>query len=102
MFENYYIAPRVYGPQIRMSMLTVLLALIVGGSLFGLMSAILISPIVAATNQRVWLADHLGKHVIADHGALARAVQSGDGSAVQSVLRAEKHPEERSARPPTP
>ena len=102
MFENYYIAPRVYGRQLRMSTLTVLIALIVGGSLFGLVGAILILPMVAAypTIERIWLADYLGKHVIADHGALARAVHSGDDSAVETVLRAEKHPEERSSRPP--
>ena len=39
-------------------------------------------------------------HVIADHGALARAVNSGDDTAVETVLRAEKHPEERRSRPP--
>ena len=82
-----------------MSTLTVLLALIVGGSLFGLIGAVLILPMVAAypTVERIWLANYLGKHVIADHGALARAVESGDDSAVDSVLRAERHPEERAA-----
>ncbi|HKP55344.1 MAG TPA: AI-2E family transporter [Polyangiales bacterium] len=96
MFENYFIAPRVYGTRLRMSTLTVLLALIVGGTLFGLVGAVLVLPIFAAypTVERIWLANYLGKHVIADHGALARAVESGDDSAVDSVLRAERHPEE--------
>jgi predicted PurR-regulated permease PerM len=98
-FENYIIAPRVYGHELRMSTLTVLLALLVGGSLFGLIGAILILPVVAAypTIERIWLASYLGKHVIADHGALARAVESGDDTAVDTVLRAEKHPEERAS-----
>jgi predicted PurR-regulated permease PerM len=99
MFENYFIAPRVYGTRLRMSTLTVLLALIIGGSLFGLVGAVLILPMVAAypTVERIWLADYLGKHVIADHGALARAVQSGDESAIDNVLRAERHPDERTS-----
>jgi predicted PurR-regulated permease PerM len=104
MFENYVIAPRVYGSRLRLSTLTVLLALIVGGELFGLMGAILILPVVAAypTIERIWLADYFGKQVIADHGALARAVDSGDSDAVKSVLRAEKHPDERPSTGPHP
>ncbi|HKU38137.1 MAG TPA: AI-2E family transporter [Polyangiales bacterium] len=105
MFENYFIAPRVYGSHLRMSTLTVLLALIVGGSLFGLVGAVLILPVVAAypTIERIWLADYLGKHVIADHGALARAVESGDEGAVDKVLRAERHADERGpSRPGDP
>lgn len=102
MFENYVIAPRVYGSRLRLSTLTVLLALIVGGELFGLMGAILILPVVAAypTIERIWLADYLGKEVIADHGALARAIESGDSAAVRTVLRAEKHPDERPSTEP--
>jgi predicted PurR-regulated permease PerM len=103
-FENYVIAPRVYGSRLRLSTLTVLLALIAGGTLFGLMGAILILPVVAAypTIERIWLADYLGKQVIADHGALTRAVDSGDPSAVDKVLRAEKHPDERTSTGPHP
>ncbi len=102
MFENYVIAPRVYGSRLRLSTLTVLVALIVGGELFGLMGAILILPVVAAypTIERIWLANYLGKQVIADHGALARAVDSGDSEAVKTVLRAEKHPDERTSTGP--
>jgi predicted PurR-regulated permease PerM len=101
-FENYVIAPRVYGSRLRLSTLTVLLALIVGGELFGLMGAILILPVVAAypTIERIWLADYLGTHVIADHGALARAVESGDSGAVRTVLGAEKHADERTSTGP--
>jgi predicted PurR-regulated permease PerM len=103
-FENYVIAPRVYGSRLRLSTLTVLLALIVGGALFGLMGAILILPVVAAypTIERIWLADYLGTQVIADHGALARAVDSDDPSAVEKVLRAEKHADERTSTGPHP
>jgi predicted PurR-regulated permease PerM len=98
-FENYVIAPRVYGSRLRLSTLTVLLTLIAGFTLWGLMGAVMLLPIVAAypTIERIWLADYLGKQVIADHGALARAVHSGDPGAVEKVLRAEKHPEERTS-----
>lgn len=96
-FENYVIAPRVYGSRLRLSTLTVLLTLILGFALWGLMGAVLLLPIVAAysTIERIWLADYLGKQVIADHGALAKAVSEGGGGAVEKVLRAEKHAEER-------
>jgi predicted PurR-regulated permease PerM len=102
MFENYVIAPRVYGSRLRLSTLTVLLALIVGGELFGLMGAILILPVVAAypTIERIWLADYLGKQVIADHNALARAAESHDSGAIKTVLRAEKHADERPSSTP--
>jgi predicted PurR-regulated permease PerM len=96
LIETYFIAPRVYGNKLRLSTLTVLLALLLGGSLFGLIGAILILPVVAAypVVERIWLKDYLGTHVIADHGALALAVQSGDDAAVDTVLRAEKHADE--------
>jgi predicted PurR-regulated permease PerM len=101
-FENYVIVPRVYGSRLRLSTLTVLLALIVGGALFGLMGAVLILPVVAAypTIERIWLAGYLGKQVIADHDALARAAELHDSGAVKTVLRAEKHPDERTSTGP--
>jgi predicted PurR-regulated permease PerM len=91
-FENYVIAPRVYGTRLRLSTLTVLLALIFGGSLFGILGAVLTLPLVAAypTIERIWLRDYLGKHVIAEHGALAAAVRTGDENRVENVLGVEK------------
>lgn len=76
----------------------------VGGALFGLVGAILIVPVLAAypTIERIWLADDLGKQVIADHGALARALDSGDPSAVETVLRAAKHSDEPGGTGPHP
>jgi predicted PurR-regulated permease PerM len=95
-FETYYIAPRVYGSRLRMSALTVLLALIVGATLQGLLGAALILPIVAAypTIERIWLKSYLGPRVISDHKALAHAMSSGDEQAIEDVLRAEKHGEQ--------
>jgi predicted PurR-regulated permease PerM len=70
--ESYVIAPRVYGTRLRLSTLTVLLALIFGGSLFGLLGAVLMLPLVAAypTLERIWLREYLGAHVIDAHDAL--------------------------------
>jgi putative heme transporter len=101
LLETYLIAPRIYGSKLRISTLTVLLALLLGGSLFGLIGAILILPVVAAypVIERIWLKEYLGTHVIADHGALALAVESGDDAAVDTVLRAEKHAAELDPKP---
>jgi predicted PurR-regulated permease PerM len=92
-FENYFLVPRVYGSAMRMSTLTVLLALIVAGSLQGILGAALILPIVAAypTIERIWLGRYLGRRVIADHDALANAMESGDDQAIEDVLHAEEH-----------
>jgi predicted PurR-regulated permease PerM len=95
-FENYVIAPRVYGARLRLSTLTVLLALIFGGSLFGLLGAVLTLPLVAAypTIERIWLRNYLGPHVIDEHDALESAVNGRDQNKVETVLGAEKRLEE--------
>jgi predicted PurR-regulated permease PerM len=97
LFEAYFIVPRVYGSSLRMSTLTVLLALIIGGSLQGILGAALILPIVAAypTIERIWLKPYLGRQVIAEHNALADAMESGDDQAIEQVIRAEKQAADR-------
>lgn len=96
LFEAYYIVPRVYGTTLRLSALAVLLALIVGSTLQGLLGAVLVLPLVAAYPiiERIWLAGYLSSDVIADHQALASAIESGSESAVEAVLQGEKHPGE--------
>jgi predicted PurR-regulated permease PerM len=97
LFEAYFIVPRVYGSSLRLSTLAVILALVVGGVLQGILGAILVLPIVAAypTIERIWLKRYLGREVIADHTALARAAATGDRDAVDAVLQGEVHPGER-------
>ena len=63
--ESYWIIPRVYGRQMRLSTLTVLLAVTVGGVLQGAIGAVLILPFVAAypVIEELWLAPRLGDTV---------------------------------------
>jgi predicted PurR-regulated permease PerM len=94
--EAYFIVPRVYGSTLRLSPLAVLLALIVGSTLQGLLGAVLVLPLVAAYPiiERIWLKRYLAEEVIADHRALAAAIDTGSELAVETVLQGEKHPEE--------
>jgi predicted PurR-regulated permease PerM len=71
--ESYFVVPRVYGKQMRLSTLTVLLAIMIGGSLQGAAGAILILPFVAAYPivERLWLRDQLPDDTIERHEELA-------------------------------
>jgi predicted PurR-regulated permease PerM len=71
--ESYFIIPRVYGSQMRLSTLTVLLAIMIGGTLQGAAGAILILPFVAAYPivERLWLRDKLPSDTVARHEELA-------------------------------
>lgn len=92
MFETYFIVPRVYGNTLRLSTLAVLLALVVGGTLQGIIGAVLILPVVAAYPiiERIWLKDYLGDEVLDDHAALANEDADSD-TVVEAVLQGEEH-----------
>jgi predicted PurR-regulated permease PerM len=96
LFESYFLVPRVYGTTLRLSALAVLLALIVGSTLQGLIGAVLVLPLVAAYPiiERIWLAEYLGRDVLADHQALASALDTGGETAVNAVLQGERHSSE--------
>ncbi len=55
--ENYFIAPKIYGRELELSKLAVLIAVAVGGQLGGVMGALLALPIAAIypTIERIWL-----------------------------------------------
>jgi predicted PurR-regulated permease PerM len=74
--ESYWIIPRVYGREMRLSTLTVLLAVTAGGALQGALGAVLILPFVAAypVIERIWLRDEVGARTVADH----RRIESGE------------------------
>lgn len=57
VLENYVLIPRIYGRRLRLSGLAVLVTLIIGGSLYGILGAVLVLPIVAAYPivERIWL-----------------------------------------------
>ncbi len=97
--ETYVLVPRIYGRRLQLSTLAVLLALIVGGTLQGIVGAFLILPLVAAYPiiERIWLHDYLSSEVIHDHSALERAAESGSDHAVDAVLKGQKHLGERTA-----
>jgi len=71
--ESYFIVPRVYGKQMRLSTLTVLLAIMIGGALQGAVGAILILPFVAAYPivERLWLREKLPEDTVERHEELA-------------------------------
>jgi predicted PurR-regulated permease PerM len=71
--ESYFIVPRVYGKQMRLSTLTVLLAIMVGGTLQGAAGAILILPFVAGYPivERLWLREKLPEDTVERHEELA-------------------------------
>jgi predicted PurR-regulated permease PerM len=94
LLEAYLLVPRVYGKSLRLSTLSVLLALIVGGSLQGIIGAVIVLPLVAAYPivERIWLKGYLAPEVIQDHSALARAAETGRETAIEAVLNGEEHP----------
>ncbi|HEX3069420.1 MAG TPA: AI-2E family transporter [Thermoanaerobaculia bacterium] len=71
--ESYFIIPKVYGSQLRLSTLTVILAIMIGGTLQGVAGAILILPFVAAYPivERLWLRDSLPEDTVKRHEELA-------------------------------
>jgi putative heme transporter len=99
LLEAYVIVPRVYGKSLRLSTLGVLLALIVGGSLQGIIGAVIVLPLVAAYPiiERIWLRNYLAPEVLQDHSALARAAETGRDTAIDAVLNGEEQPLSRRA-----
>ena len=100
LFETYFLLPRIYGSKLRISTLSVLLALIVGGRLQGIIGAVLVLPVVAAYPiiERHWLGGYLQPRVLTDHQALADAAETGSEVAMDTVLLGEKHASEGTTR----
>jgi predicted PurR-regulated permease PerM len=67
--ENYYITPKVYGNQMQLSALAVILAFAVGAELGGVVGALIALPIAAMypAIENIWLAGRLGPEVTRDH-----------------------------------
>jgi predicted PurR-regulated permease PerM len=67
--ENYYISPKVYGSQMRLSSLAVIVAFAVGAELAGVVGALIALPFAAMypAIENIWLADRLGRDVARDH-----------------------------------
>jgi predicted PurR-regulated permease PerM len=101
LFETYFLLPRIYGNKLKISTLSVLLALLVGGRLQGIIGAVLVLPLVAAYPiiERHWLAGFLRSRVLTDHEALARAAETGSEVAIDAVLLGERHASEGPTAP---
>ena len=71
--ENYFIAPKIYGHELELSKLAVLIAVAVGGQLGGVMGALLALPIAAVypTIERLWLRDQLNSDTVEIHKRLS-------------------------------
>jgi predicted PurR-regulated permease PerM len=101
IFETYFLLPRVYGNKLKISTLSVLLALLIGGKLQGIIGAVLVLPLVAAYPivERHWLRGYLSARVLTDHKALAKAAETGSEVAIDTVLHGEKHASEKLVLP---
>ena len=68
-FENYFIVPKVYGKNLRLSTLTVLLGLLAGTLLAGIPGALAALPVIAsyAAIERIWLKAYLRDGVSEKH-----------------------------------
>ena len=70
--ENYLIGPKVYGDQLKLSDVGVILAFAVGLELGGIVGALLALPIAAAYPyvESLWLERTVGNHTIREHARL--------------------------------
>ena len=75
LVESYVIIPRVYGGQMSLSTLTVLVAVTVGGVLQGAIGAVLILPVVALYPivERTFLRETLPEDTVERHEAIEEA-----------------------------
>jgi predicted PurR-regulated permease PerM len=67
--ENYYIAPKVYGYELRLSSLAVIVAFALGAELGGVIGALIALPLAAMypVVENLWLRDRLGHEPVQDH-----------------------------------
>ena len=79
LVENYWIAPRVYGDQLELSNVAVVLAFAVGAELAGVVGALIALPLAAAypAIERIWLRDEL-HDTVEDHRAIEEERKAGD------------------------
>jgi predicted PurR-regulated permease PerM len=73
VIESYLIAPKIFGYEMELSKLAVLVAVIVGAELGGIMGGLLALPIAALypTIERIWLRDQLSGDTVEIHKRLS-------------------------------
>lgn len=89
LFEAYILVPWLYGNRLRLSTLTVFLAILAGGTLGGVIGAVLALPIVAAypVFEKHWLDDYLHPDAVEDHLALRDSEGEESEAVVDAVLQ---------------
>jgi predicted PurR-regulated permease PerM len=89
------IVPKVYGHELRLSTLTVILSLGAAAAIAGVVGAVLVLPIVAAIPiiERDWFQNAIGEDAVEDHAELERSLEEKDSSAVRRVIEGEEHPD---------
>jgi predicted PurR-regulated permease PerM len=82
LVENYVIIPRVYGKEMRLSTLTVLVAIAIGGTLQGVIGVVLALPTAAAYRivERIWLRQYLAPDTVARHEAIEESASDAADS----------------------
>jgi predicted PurR-regulated permease PerM len=70
--EAYVLIPRIWGKEMRVSTLTVLLGITIGATLQGPVGAVLALPVAAAYPivERIWLREHLPSDTVERHEEL--------------------------------
>ena len=73
MVESYFITPKVFGRELEISDLAVLIAVVVGAQLGGVMGALLALPVAALypTIERIWLRKQLSPDTVEKHTLVA-------------------------------
>jgi predicted PurR-regulated permease PerM len=72
LIENYFIVPKVYGDQLRLSTLTVLISCLAAGMIAGIIGVIIVLPVIASypVLERYWLRPHLEPDTVEKHVAI--------------------------------
>jgi predicted PurR-regulated permease PerM len=73
-FEQYYLGPKLYGGQLELSNVAVVVAFAVGAQVAGVVGALIALPAAAMypTIERIWLRDRLDPDTVEEHAALQR------------------------------
>jgi predicted PurR-regulated permease PerM len=97
LIENYYVVPRVYGREMRLSTLAVLLTVSFGGMVYGPVGAVLILPLAAAYPpiERIWLRRSLAPDTVSKHDAMEGDDEAQAERVADDVLNVDERAERR-------
>ena len=67
--ENYYITPKVYGRELRLSSLAIIASFAIGAELGGVIGALVSLPMAAMypAIERIWLGERIGPSTVEAH-----------------------------------